>query len=341
MIPSRQESRQVRRKQERDQGKAERAQEKLEEQVYYKIQHLLENIFSIDKINEIARKTKFQQRETKLNGFVIASILMMGISNSTESDPIPSLGRLCLTLRKWFNIFVLPQSLLERINRKETALFIKEVTLEVLKYEVNLSMKKWFKKRRLNIDLFNRVLLEDSTVISLPETLSRIFKGCGGAASNAAVKYDFIIDQSNHLIVRVKFCPGKNSDATMSSEIISYLEEEDLVIRDLGYFNLSQLSKINNKKSYFISRLSITAYVYLKKDDENPLNLIQYLKELDIDHKKIDIEVYVGQKERLAVRLVAIKVPPEVIEARKKGIKRVRLKKILQNLYMHGMALQS
>lgn len=252
---------------------------------------------------------------------------MIGVINTTESDPIPSLERLCLILRKWFKIDVLPQSLLERINRKETALFIKEITLEVLKYEVNKSLVKCLKNRRFGIDLFSRILLQDSTVVSLPETLWRMFRGCGGAASKAAVKYDFIIDQCSHVIVRVKFTAGKNPDATMSGEIINYLEEGDLVIRDLGYFNLSQLSKINNKNAYFISRLSISANVYLNKEDKNPIDLIEHLKKLNINDKNVDIDVYIGQKERLLVRLVAIKVPPEVIEARRKRQKETKAKK--------------
>ena len=55
-----------------------------------------------------------------------------------------------------------------------------------------------------------------------------------------------------------------------------------MVIRDLGYFNLSNFSKIVNKKAYFLSRLSKSVNVYLNKSDEQPLNLIEYLEKLGV-----------------------------------------------------------
>lgn len=71
------------------------------------------------------------------------------------------------------------------------------------------------------------------------------------------------------------------------------------------------------KNSYYLSRLSKTAYVYLSKDSETPIDLIDYLEKKEINNEGIDIELFIGKTEKLSVRLIAIKVPDEVKEARR------------------------
>ena len=224
-----------------------------------------------------------------------------------------------MLLRKYFgeNSEIQPQALQKKINTKEAAVFIKEVMTRIIAYKIDRIFKKAMEKRKGKIASLFRILLQDSTVISLPPSLKRIFRGCGGAASEAAVKCDFIIDQSNHLVVRVKFIAGRIPDVTMSADIIDYLEENDLVIRDLGYFNLSQLSRIVSKEANFISRLHKSTNIYLNKEDQESLNLIDHLKKLEIEKGDVDTEIYIGKNEKMHVRLIGIKVPSEVVEARR------------------------
>ena len=321
MVTQRKETRQVRRQQVKKQNKIERAQHNLEKEVYRNVSRLFREVFSEEKIEELAKKTKLQQRKRELTPIVIVSILTMGCLND-NSNP-KALEKMCLLLREWFNIYIKPQSLSAKINSQNTVKFIKAVMSEVMKHEVNKVLNKLLKKSK--IQGFTRILLQDSTVISLPDTLKRIFKGCGGSASEAAIKCDFIIDQRNNLVLRVKCVSGRVPDASLSSDIINYIEEDDLVIRDLGYFNFSQLLKIKQNKAYFISRLVNSAQVYLSRDDENPVSLIKHLTELGIDEKKpIDIALYIGVKDRILVRLIAVKVPLEVIEARRQQYKKKR-----------------
>ncbi len=128
----------------------------------------------------------------------------------------------------------------------------------------------------------------------------RLFSGCGGSASKAAIKIDIIFDLVYNRVLSAKFVAGKVPDAKFSNDILDQLEENDLVIRDLGYFILKCFKEII-KSNYFISRLSKPVYVYLNKDDSKPLELIEYLQKLDIQNG-IDIDVYIGKLERLPVR---------------------------------------
>ena len=324
MVSLYKQSRQACRYRKRKEQKAKRVQDNVERNAYFNIKNLLKRILSEKTLQEIAIKTGFQERNRELTPMALVGILMLGCSNGCDDVPIASLDTMCLYLRKWFDINVKKQSLQKKINRKETSMFIKEVMMKVMSHEIDKMLSKLLQSRRKKIHIFTRILIQDSSTISLPETMSRIFKGCGGAASKAAVKFDYIIDQVNHLIVTMKCISGKVSDAALSGNIIDHVRENDVIIRDLGYFNLSNFSKIVSKNAYFLSRLSNGVNVYLNKTDEQPVALIKHLEKLDVKRKSIDIDVYVGRIERLFIRLIGVKVPQEVVELRRQQYKKAR-----------------
>lgn len=303
---SRQQIRQIR----RNENKSIRALNTAEILLASKIKRLLNQVFSENELNQIAIQTKFQTRSRKLTPFAVVSILLMGCLNGTED--VASLEIMCCFLRKWFKIHILPQSLQEKINSKNCADFIKTVATKVIMHEINKTIPKLAKKTKS----FFRILLQDSTVISLPETVSRIFKGCGGSASKAAVKCDVILDQNNHLIIKWKWISGKIPDSCLSSDILDVAQEGDLIIRDMGYFNLPHFSLMIKRNIRFISRLKSGANLYLKKDDEKQINIIEYLNKSNIDKNKIDLDFYLGKEERIHIRIIGLKVPQEVVKAR-------------------------
>jgi hypothetical protein len=327
MVSHQNKSRQTRRSNERAKLKIEQSEFNAEKEAYFQISYLLRKSIDEAQLEELAKKTKVIERKRELTALAFVGILMMGCVCDTVDEGVRSLKRMCLLLRKYYDgtIKINPQALQQKINLPETATFIKEVMKRVLAYKIDKSLIKVLGKRKITSRF--RILLQDSTVISLPESLKRIFRGCGGAASEAAIKCDFIIDQSNHLVLNVKFVAGRVPDVKMSADIIDYLEEGDLVIRDLGYFNLSQLSRISiSKGAKFISRLSKTTNVYLNKEDAEPVDLIEHLKTLKIEKEDVDTDIYIGKLERIHIRLIGIKVPPEVVEARRQKHKKNRKK---------------
>lgn len=337
MIQFQPKSRQYLRQTLRTQNKIKENLEKLEADVASKIKKILNQIFSVVELKKIATKTKFLVRSRKLTSFATIGILLMGCMNGTED--VSSLGTMCCYLRKWFDIHMVPQSLQEQMNSKKCADFIKEIAIRVMMHEANKAIQKLLKKPHKS-NLYDRILLQDSTVISLPETISKIFEGCGGSASKGAVKCDFIIDQTNHLIVRCKCISGKIPDISLSEDILQYSRENDLIIRDMGYFNLSHFTQMNKKNVKFISRLKQTINVFLNKDDKNPINLIDHLKIINAKRKKIDIDIYLGKEERIHVRLIGVKVPKEVVESRREQYiksKKAKPSEVLMEWYEHTL----
>lgn len=325
MLTNLKQSRQEHRYAQRKEKKALEKQQKVENQVATQIKKLFHSILLKDELDKIAKTSKFITRKRELSSFAIVAVLMIGCSGSRD---ISSLETISCYLSKWFNIKMKSQSLQGRLNKKECAAFMKEVAIKVMTHEASKSINKLLKnntKMNSKHALYKRVLLQDSTVISLPETVARIFKGCGGSASKAAIKCDVIIDQVSHLIVRIKCIAGRVPDSSLSSDIIGYLEEGDLVIRDLGYFNLENFSRMIQKNVKFISRLSKSVHIYLTKNkEEKPLDLVRYLETLGIGTKGIDLAVYVGKTARIAMRLIGIKVPQDVLAKRKERHKKLR-----------------
>lgn len=296
-------------------------QEDAENQAYNQVRRIFNKILTPELINQVAVKTGFQKRHRQIQPIAIIAILMMGCL----SPKVDTLKIMCHLLKKWYKVIIKPQSLQNCIERKEAYNFIKEIQEIIFKYETNRVLKKLKqRKSHSHIERFNEILLQDSTVISLPETMWRVFKGCGGSASKAAIKIDVIFDLNEPCIKSMEFYAGKVPDGNtdISENILRVVGNNDLVIRDLGYFNIKQLIKIENSLAFFISRLSKSINVYKNKDDEDPLDLIKFIEDLGINEKEIDITVYLGKDERFPVRLVAIKVPPEVIEARRQQYKR-------------------
>lgn len=300
---------------------AEFEQEDAEDIAYNSIQWIFKKILTPELINRVAEKTGFQIRKRKIEPMSFLSVLMIGCLNPV----VDSLKIMCALLKKWYKIIIKPQSLHDLINRPQSYEFIKEIQTIVLGFEMKRAIDKLKNnKSRLRIKFFKKILLQDSTVISLPETLWRVFRGCGGSASKAAIKIDVVFDINQSSLINMKCCAGRVPDGNVaiSGNILNHVDEEDLVIRDLGYFNIKQLSEVAKKNAHFISRLSKSINIYLNKDDEIPLDVIQYIEKMNVKDKEIDMTVYLGKTERLPVRFIAIKVPPEVVEARREQYKR-------------------
>lgn len=87
------------------------------------------------------------------------------------------------------------------------------------------------------------------------------------------------------------------------------LEENDLILRDLGYFITNKFIEIEKKKAFFISRWKVSENVYKNKEDKEPLDLAGFLDKHAVKGL-VDIQLFIGT-ERLPVRLIANQISEE------------------------------
>ncbi len=121
----------------------------------------------------------------------------------------------------------------------------------------------------------------------------------------------------NFVVKGIKICGGAVPDQFNSKDILHYAKARALIIRDMGYFAIDALKKIQGKGAFYLSRLPIGVKVFLNKDDEHPVKIMDVFKKLIKGADgSTNLTVYLGN-ERFETRLVAERVPNEVTEKRK------------------------
>jgi IS4 transposase len=275
-----------------------------------------EEIVSPNFCNQLAKKCKLVQRSSsQLQGYEFAQAMM--VPNAFLGAE--TLNSLAVRMRGINNICNLSASALaQRINTTMAVEFMRTCFAKVLKDIVKQDFTIVVDLD--NLSCFNRVLIEDSTRAELHEKLSPYFKGSGGVASSASVKINFVFDYLSEQIVDIDFFSGNKPDQSLANRIVSILEKDDLVIRDLGYFVLKRLQEIEEKGAYYISRWKVNEEIYESKEAKAPLNLAKFLDE-HIYEGIIDTEVYVGKKKHL-VRLIAVLMDEEAINKRHRNANR-------------------
>lgn len=269
-----------------------------------------EKIVSPISANALARRCRFIQRSTsQIEGYEFAQAMM--VPNAfLEAESLNSLAVRMKNLNKSCNISA--SALAQRINTKTAENFMRACFGKVLKEVVKQDFA--VVSDLPNLSGFNRVLIEDSTRAELHEKLSPYFKGSGGIASKASLKIDYIFDYLSEEIVDIDFFSGNTPDQKLSSRIISMLEKDDLVIRDLGYFVLKSIQDIEKAEAYYVSRWKVSEIIYDSKDAVKPVDLEKFIQK-HMYKGLADIQVFVG-KNKHPVRLIACLMDEEAINKR-------------------------
>jgi len=128
---------------------------------------------------------------------------------------------------------------------------------------------------------FGRIRILDATVFQVPNALENVSPGSGGCAQTAGIKIQLEYDLHSGKFLNFQVGPGKNNDKTFGTECLDTLRPGDLCIRDLGYFSLEDLDQMDQRGTYYISRLKLNTNVYVK----NPT--LEYFKNGAIKYGKL------------------------------------------------------
>ncbi len=289
-----------------------------------KVGEKISEIFDTTTLRDIAGKTGFIKRNTsKIRGEDFVRLMTAEILGEEEV----SVEGLCDILRQTNpEADMSPQALNERMNRKEAVGYLREVFGPALR-ENPAPVISGISPELLSPP--GRVLIEDSTQITLHEKLADEFRGSGGSASMSALKVDLIYEAKQNVIMKIMISGGNVPDQSRADGILSEIRENDLVLRDLGYFSVSSLREVGEKNAFFLSRLPKSVSVFLSDDrDAPPADLPKYVGRKFGNLSVADMSIWLGDRERLPCRLVAYRLPDEVvadrrrkarISARKKG----------------------
>jgi Transposase DDE domain len=171
---------------------------------------------------------------------------------------------------------------------------------------------------------YERILVQDSTVISLPSWLSWCFPGnVTKGQKKAQMKIQVVYDVLGNNFIHFEITPYTVNDQSKSSDILHIATGKDLVIRDLGYFAMDSFESMLKQNTHFVSRLRHRVNIY----DVETKKEINLYKELQ-DNQFFDKWVILGLTKKVNVRLVAVKLPAEQAEYRRRKAKNNRDKRV-------------
>ncbi len=127
--------------------------------------------------------------------------------------------------------------------------------------------------------------------------------------------YDVKSEKAEHIAIR----QGADSDQGFAEDLAARVQKGDLVIRDLGYFCLNFFACLALMGAYFLSRLGFNANVYLTAEADEPVKLIQHINRFGNGDKTMEFSVFLGQKQRIPVRLIVYRLPSDVYRKRQKA----------------------
>ena len=165
-------------------------------------------------------------------------------------------------------------------------------------------------------DKFNRILVQDSTIIRLPSRLFAEFSGVKNAhATVCNARIQGVYDLISRRFTQFSIDPYSKNDLSAAKDI--KIEPKDLVLRDRGYFCTNADLDLAEKKADSIYRFKYGTKIYNTESDKE-FNLLNYLRK----YNSIDKVVSIGTNEKHLVRIVAEPVTEEVANLRRMKAKK-------------------
>ena len=181
----------------------------------------------------------------------------------------------------------------KKFNRRAVS-FLKQILQRFISSPLEPSLKH----------SFSRVLVRDSTKFLLPNTCKDDYPGFGKpdkASSVMNIQYEY--ELLSHQWQEVSLGSVRINDQKDAQDSTDIARENDLILRDLGYINLKTIGQIIDAKAFFVSRLPAHPLVFLSSGEPfNWKKINAHIKKHKL--KRYVVEVKIGDKERIPVRLV-------------------------------------
>jgi hypothetical protein len=256
--------------------------------------------------NAAARTSGFIRRQRQVTGAGFVQALVFGFLANPQAT-LEQLAQSAATV----GIPISPQGLDKRCT---------QAAASCLQQVLEAALQQVVAAQPVAIPLlqrFNGVYLLDSTTITLPDALATVWQGCGGSTtgSTAALKVQVLWNFTTGALRAVGLQDGRASDHRAPVQGV-VLPPACLRIADLGYFTLEQIATAQAYGSFVLSRWY--PHTALFAPDGMPLDLLTVLR----DHAQptLDWDVLLGSTPRVPRRLLAVRVPQEVADQRRRRI---------------------
>lgn len=260
-----------------------------------------------DYAEKAGRESGFVQRASKMGGAEFAQTLSFGWLSNPEAT-LEELAQTAATI----GVKISAQGLDQRFT-EAGATFLKEVLDEAVRQLIQ------GKAVVLPIlERFSAVYIQDSSVVDLPEDFQETWPGNGNGrgAGRSAVKIEVRLDLLSGKMLGPFLESGRTHDAASQIQKQSTLAHS-LRIADVGYWSLDELNKIAGNGGYWLSRLKSTIRVAHPGSESQ--EIVSFLNHAN--RVSTDCQVLVSDLHSTPVRLLAIRVPQEVADQRRRKLR--------------------
>lgn len=259
-----------------------------------KVKQNFHKIFDKTVINRIGSSSNFVRRKAQK---ITATDFILGFIESCSTG--------CYTYSQWAASIshlsgkvVSKQGLYERVSNTATVDFAKNILAQAISGKIGGVTNGFL------FNTFKRVLLQDSTTLSLPQCLSMHYPGNVSRGEQKAVaRLQCLINIKTMRWLNMELQPFTCNDQSASATVLPVLKKGDLLIRDLGYFVLDVFKKIEQHQAFYISRLRYGVTLYDTKG-----RIIDW-KQLCRQKGITDQVVFAGAKQKLKLRIIMVPLP--------------------------------
>jgi Transposase DDE domain len=254
------------------------------------------------------RQTRFVQRaDAKLTGSAFVQTLVFGLG----SNPHASLSALTQTSAA-LGVPISPEALHQRFTRA-AATCLEQVLSAALRQVVVADPLVL-----PILDRFPAVVVQDSTSIALPEAFAAVWHGCGNGtphAGNATLKLQLSVDLCRGQLRGPTLHDGREPDPIGS--IDADLPVGAVRIVDLGFWDLAHLADLQHRGIYWLSRMQLQTAI--QTEDGRWWTVAEWVAADAAPCR--DVVVRVGRTLQVPARVVAVRVPQEVADQRRRRLR--------------------
>jgi hypothetical protein len=259
-----------------------------------------------------AEASGFVRRRSKLSGALFVQTLVYGWL-ATPLAGVQQLSRMAGAL----GVTISPQGLDQRFTEQAAACLQQVLAVAVQRLVTTDPVAIPI------LDRFTGVYVQDSTTVALPAELAADWPGCGNATTpseaSAGAKLQVRLELRRGELAGPVPHPARVHDRAAPS-VGPALPGRSLFLADLGYFSLGHLRELGAAAVFWLTRLQVQTSVF--GADGARLDLLAWLPRTlrSQGTTAIDVPVSLGAGDRLPARLLAVRVPPEVSEARRRKL---------------------
>jgi hypothetical protein len=273
---------------------------------------VLNDLFN-DSADELALDTGFCQRKRKLSGSVFAKTLVFSLMQKPDS----SLQDFSDFAANNLGVGVSHNAFDQRFT---------DAAVHFLASLFCAAFDRCLSARPALLPILRRfagVFLRDATVVHLPDALADLFparKSRTGKPS-AALKLVLEMELTTGQFTEAEIIAGRDNEKT--SQVASKpLPAGALLLEDMGFLSAERLQDYMLQDVYFLTRVPAWTAFFEKKPRGKGyvrLDLLAWLLQASGWH--VERQVYIFHKEKLKLRLLAVRVPPEVAEERRRRVR--------------------